>query len=132
MTKGLTPEGFAEPAQKLHYTLRIASAMCLIGHGAFGIITKAVWCNYFAVFGIGHDMAYHLMPVVGCVDILLGLSLLVYPTRIVLSWLVLWAVRRAFWRIHRACRQLWSTARPAAAVRAFSRLVVPDRCPSSA
>ena len=38
--------------QKTHYTLRIAAAMCFIGHGAFGIITKAIWCNYFAIFGI--------------------------------------------------------------------------------
>jgi hypothetical protein len=76
----------------LHYTLRIASAMCFIGHGAFGIITKPIWCNYFAVFGIGHDMAYHLMPVVGSIDILMGLSLLFYPTRMVLSWLVLWGI----------------------------------------
>ena len=38
--------------QKIHYTLRIAAAMCFIGHGAFGIITKPIWCNYFALFGI--------------------------------------------------------------------------------
>ena len=98
MTKDLSTGGLAEPAQKMHYALRIASAMCFIGHGTFGIITKAIWCNYFAVFGIGHDMAYHLMPVVGCIDILLGLSLLVYPTRIVLSWLVLWSVITALLR----------------------------------
>ena len=61
---------------KLHYTLRFASAMCFIGHGAFGIITKPIWANYFAVFGIGHDMAYNLMPVVGVLDILMGISLL--------------------------------------------------------
>ena len=64
--------------------------MCFIGHGAFGLITKAVWCNYFGVFGIGHDMAYRLMPVVGSIDILLGLSLLVYPVRAAFAWLVLW------------------------------------------
>lgn len=37
----------------LHYSLRVASAMRFIGHGAFGIITKKIWLNYFAVFGIG-------------------------------------------------------------------------------
>ena len=50
--------------QKIHYTLRIASAMCFIGHGSFGIITKPIWCNYFAVFGVGHDLSYQLMPLV--------------------------------------------------------------------
>jgi hypothetical protein len=82
----------------LHYTLRIASAMCFLGHGAFGIITKPIWCNYFAVFGIGHDLAYRLMPFVGTVDILLGLSLLFYPTRAVLAWLVGWGTVTALLR----------------------------------
>jgi uncharacterized membrane protein YphA (DoxX/SURF4 family) len=82
--------GMNAPAQNIHYTLRIASAMCFLGHGAFGIITKPIWCNYFAVFGIGHDLAYRLMPFIGSVDILLGLSLLFYPMRAVAAWLVCW------------------------------------------
>jgi hypothetical protein len=86
------------PAQRIHYTLRIASAMCFIGHGAFGIITKPIWCNYFAVFGIGHDLAYRLMPLLGTVDILLGLSLLIYPLRAVAGWLVGWGLITATMR----------------------------------
>jgi hypothetical protein len=77
-------------AQKMHYVLRIATAMCFIGHGAFGIITKPVWCNYFAVFGIGRNMAYQLMPVVGMVDIIMGITMLFYPVRAVAGWLVMW------------------------------------------
>jgi hypothetical protein len=88
----ISRDGLAGPAQRIHYTLRIASAMCFIGHGAFGIITKPTWCNYFAVLGIGHDLAYRLMPLVGTVDILLGLSLLVYPLRVVAGWLVCWGI----------------------------------------
>jgi uncharacterized membrane protein YphA (DoxX/SURF4 family) len=84
--------------QKIFDTLRIASAMCFIGHGAFGIITKPIWCNYFAIFGIGHDMAYKLMPVVGTMDILLGISLLFFPTRTVLAWLVVWSCATALMR----------------------------------
>lgn len=90
--KNFTGDGLAEPAQKMHYILRIAAAMCFIGHGAFGIITKPVWCNYFAVFGIGHDMAYRLMPIVGTADIILGLILLFYPIRVVPAWLVIWGL----------------------------------------
>lgn len=66
--------------------------MCFIGHGAFGVITKPIWCNYFAVFGIGHDTAYQLMPIVGTADILMGISMLVYPTRAVTMWLVIWGI----------------------------------------
>ena len=90
--KNFAGEGSYSPVQNIHFTLRIAAAMCFIGHGAFGIITKPIWCNYFAVFGIGHDLAYRLMPVVGVVDILLGLSLLFYPIRAVAAWLVCWGL----------------------------------------
>jgi hypothetical protein len=81
--------------QKIFYTVQIASVMCFIGHGSFGIITKPIWCNYFAVFGIGYNMAYHLMPVLGSVDILLGLTLLFYPTRAIALWLVIWGLLTA-------------------------------------
>ncbi|HLX93364.1 MAG TPA: hypothetical protein VKR32_16885 [Puia sp.] len=76
--------------KKIYITLRIAIGMCFLGHGAFGIITKAIWCNYFAVFGIDRASAYQLMPWVGTVDIALGLCMLVYPVRFIPVWLVMW------------------------------------------
>jgi hypothetical protein len=84
--------------QKIHYTLRLAIAMCFIGHGAFGIITKPVWCNYFAVFGIGHDLAYRLMPLLGSFDILMGIVMLIYPIRMIPLWLVIWGTVTAMLR----------------------------------
>ena len=84
--------------QKIHYTLRIAAAMCCIGHGSFGIIKKAIWCNYFGVFGIGHDLAWQLMPIVGTIDIMMGIIILVYPTRAALGWLVIWGLITALLR----------------------------------
>jgi hypothetical protein len=84
--------------QKLHYILRIAIAMCFIGHGVFGVITKEIWCNYFAVFGIGKVTAYSLMPWVGAFDILMGVIMLAYPIRAVALWLVVWGTFTAFLR----------------------------------
>jgi len=84
--------------QKLYYTLRFACAMCFIGHGAFGIITKPIWCNYFAVAGIGKTAAYHLMPWVGSFDIFCGILMLIYPLRIVPIWLVIWGTATALMR----------------------------------
>jgi uncharacterized membrane protein YphA (DoxX/SURF4 family) len=72
--------------------------MCFIGHGAFGIITKPIWCNYFAIAGIGHDLAYRLMPMVGAMDILCGLLLLLFPIRAVAAWLVVWGLITASMR----------------------------------
>src|ERR1700759_4872768 len=84
--------------QKIHYTLRVAAAMCFIGHGAFGIITKAIWCNYFALFGIDKVHAYQIMPVLGMVDILMGLILLFKPVRAIAVWLVIWGIITASFR----------------------------------
>lgn len=78
--------------QKIYYSLRIASAMCFIGHGAFGIITKEIWTNYFSVFGIAHDTAYAMMPYVGSLDVLMGLIILFYPIRVIAGWLVVWGL----------------------------------------
>jgi hypothetical protein len=86
------------PGNRLHYCLRIASAMCFIGHGVFGIMTKKIWLNYFAVFGIGPAMGCHVMPWLGTFDILLGASLLIFPTRAVLFWLVVWGAITAMLR----------------------------------
>lgn len=77
-------------ASTYHLIFRIASAMCFIGHGMFGFITKKIWCNYFAVFGIGEQLAYKLMPVVGTMDVVFGLLLLFYPIRLAAVWLVFW------------------------------------------
>src|SRR5580692_9690267 len=84
--------------QKIHYTLRIAAAMCFIGHGAFGIITKAIWCNYFALLGIDKINAYRLMPLLGSVDIILGVILLFKPIRAIAVWLVCWGIMTALCR----------------------------------
>lgn len=84
--------------KKIFHSLRIACAMCFIGHGAFGIITKPVWCNYFAVFGIEQKTAYQLMPVIGVIDILFGLIILFYPVRMVFTWLVVWGAFTALLR----------------------------------
>ena len=84
--------------QKMYYTLRVAIALCFIGHGAFGIITKAVWCNYFGVVGIGEQLAYRLMPPLGVFDILLGIIVLIYPLRLIPLWLVVWGLFTAMLR----------------------------------
>ena len=83
---------------KIHYTLRIASAMCFIGHGSFGIIKKAIWSNYFGVFGIGKDLSFHLMPLLGSIDILMGIIILFYPMRAIIGWLVIWGTITALLR----------------------------------
>jgi hypothetical protein len=76
--------------------LRVACAAEFIGHGAFGIITKAAWVPYFGVVGIPPELAWNLMPVIGSVDITLGLYVgFVRPARAVLLYMACWGLLTA-------------------------------------
>ena len=74
------------------WTLRIAAAMCFVGHGAFGLLRKEEWLPFFALVGIGADAARVLMPLVGALDVAVGLSVLVAPRRAVLLYMAVWAL----------------------------------------
>jgi hypothetical protein len=72
--------------------------MCFVGHGAFGIITKEAWIRYFAVAGIGRATAYAMMPIIGTLDVTMGIILLVAPVPVVAWWMLLWALWTALLR----------------------------------
>jgi hypothetical protein len=82
-------------ATVLHWILRVAVAGCFIGHGAFGIITKAAWLPYFGIFGIPEAWAWKLMPVIGTVDITVGVLTLFQPVRAVVLYMVFWGLQTA-------------------------------------
>ena len=82
-------------AATLHWILRVAVAACFIGHGAFGIITKAAWVPYFAIFGISEAWAWRLMPVVGVVDISVGVLTLIQPVRAAVLYMTFWGFQTA-------------------------------------
>jgi len=80
------------------WILRIGVAGCFIGHGAFGLITKAAWVPYFAVGGIGESLAWRLMPWVGAMDITVGLLAMLWPSRALLLWAAAWTLWTALLR----------------------------------
>src|SRR5476649_173905 len=82
----------------LAWTLRAGAGLCFVGHGAFGVITKEAWVPYFGVVGIGRDSAYQLMPLVGSLDIAVGLAVLIRPRAALLAWMFGWAVWTALLR----------------------------------
>ena len=81
-----------------YWALRLGAAGCFIGHGVFGLITKAAWLPYFAVVGIPEPWAWKLMPLVGAVDVLAGMAVLFAPTRLPLVYMAIWAVWTALLR----------------------------------
>jgi hypothetical protein len=77
-------------AGTIHWLLRIACVCEFVGHGAFGIITKPVWLNYFDVVGIPPSLAYQLMPLIGSIDISLGILVFFTPVRAALLYMAFW------------------------------------------
>jgi hypothetical protein len=63
-----------------------------------GLRLTAAWTSYFAVVGIGPNAAVSLMPWVGAFDVAMGLSVLIYPVRAVIAYMVLWALWTALLR----------------------------------
>jgi len=82
-------------AHTIHWLLRIACAAEFVGHGAFGIVTKPIWTTYFAVVGIPPALAYRLMPVIGTIDISLGILALFAPIRAALLYMAFWGLLTA-------------------------------------
>jgi hypothetical protein len=85
-----------DDAWRLSWMLRLACAAEFVGHGAFGIITKAAWVPYFGVIGIPPPLAWQLMPVIGTVDITVGLIVgFVKPVRVLLLYMAVWGLLTA-------------------------------------
>ena len=83
---------------QLHWTLRITAALCFIGHGTWGLITKSGWLPFFASQGIEPEMAWKLQPLIGAFDILMAILLLKGANRAILIWMFLWALWTAILR----------------------------------
>ncbi|MGH7713009.1 MAG: hypothetical protein ACREOG_17085, partial [Gemmatimonadaceae bacterium] len=86
------------PAELPYWILRIGAALCFIGHGAFGFITKAAWVPYFGVVGIPEVWAWRLMPLIGAVDVTVGMMVLFAPRRWALGYMTVWALWTALLR----------------------------------
>ena len=80
------------------WLLRMGVAWEFIGHGAFGIITKEGWVPYFAVWGIPESVAWKLMPIVGTMDIILGLMAFFAPRKDIIFFTAAWGLMTAFLR----------------------------------
>jgi hypothetical protein len=82
----------------LHWIFRISVFMTWVGHGAFGIITKKAWLAYYGVLGVPESLAWRTMPIVGTMDIMLGIFTLLSPCRAVLLYGVVWCFFTALLR----------------------------------
>lgn len=88
----------SDDAFVLSWILRTGVALCFIGHGSYGILTKAAWLPYFAVAGIGESLGWKLMPWIGAMDIAIGFLAFIWPSRALFAWAAFWAAWTAMLR----------------------------------
>jgi hypothetical protein len=104
MTQETVPTTLFDPAARgmpewsLHWLFRLALCAEFVGHGAFGVLAKQAWVPYFTLVGFPEAWAWHLMPVVGSVDITLGFLALIAPTRAGLLYMGCWGLFTALLR----------------------------------
>jgi hypothetical protein len=95
-------------ARAVAWILRVGVCACFVGHGVFGLLAKPAWLAYFAALGIDPETALQLMPLVGALDIAVGIAALVRPIPPVLAWAALWGMWTALLR-PLAGESVWET-----------------------
>jgi len=69
--------------------------MEFVGHGSAGLSLKEGWVKYFAVYGFDRQTTLVLMPIVGAIDVSLGILSFVSPRRWALAWCAFWGLMTA-------------------------------------
>ena len=81
--------------------LQLGIAGEFIGHGAFALGLaglKTGWLPYFTAVGISETVALTLLPLIGIMDIAIGLIVLFRPLKIILAWAAIWGFATALIR----------------------------------
>ena len=76
----------------LHWALRVGVFLCFLGHGSFAIMAKPEWAEFFGVVGIPKDLALHVLPWIGLLDITIATMALASPRPIVFLWAAIWCL----------------------------------------
>jgi hypothetical protein len=63
-----------------------------LGHGLLALRVNPSWLVFFETVGLSVETGMTLMPLVGLLDVALALTVLVYPMRVVLMWMTVWAL----------------------------------------
>lgn len=78
--------------EKLFFFLRFGVLGCFVGHGAWGIIGKDGWLTFFNVFCFPESLSKTFMPMIGVMDVAIGIWLFYRPNRAVLIWAAIWTI----------------------------------------
>lgn len=82
----------------LQLILRIGIFGTFFGHGIFALAVKPEWIPFLTTVGFSVQSASSVMVLIGALDIIVAITILVLPLRIILIWAVLWAFSAALIR----------------------------------
>lgn len=82
----------------LQLVLRIGIFGTFLGHGVFALTVKPEWIPYLTTVGFSVQSASSVMVLIGALDILVAITVLVLPLRIILIWAAIWAFSAALIR----------------------------------
>jgi len=80
------------------WVLKIGVFGIFLGHGIYAIQVKMAWIPFLETIGFSNELAIQIMPYIGYLDILIAISVLIKPLRIVLLWAIFWAFLTAIMR----------------------------------
>lgn len=80
-------------------TLKIGVSSTFISHGIYAIHIKSSWIPLITSLGFNRVFACQIMPVIGFVDILVGLIILFKPNNYILIWAFIWCLLTAMSRV---------------------------------
>jgi len=80
------------------WVLKIGVFGIFLGHGLYAIQVNQAWIPFLVKVGFSNDYAVQIMPYIGCLDIIVAVSVLIKPLRIILIWAIFWAFLTALMR----------------------------------
>ncbi|MCL9804896.1 hypothetical protein NAT51_05155 [Flavobacterium amniphilum] len=83
---------------KLEILAKIGVFGTFLGHGIVAIGVNPKWIPLLTCYGFSEEQAVAIMPLIGIADIIVALTILLYPIRAVVVWAVLWALMAALSR----------------------------------
>ncbi|MDX2063025.1 MAG: hypothetical protein SFY70_08195 [Bacteroidia bacterium] len=92
------PSLYRAPRSWHEAVLRLAVLGTFVGHGTLCFTLRADWAGFLTYWGVSLEAAQRLMPVIGALDWLIGLSALVRPVPVLLLYGAGWAFLAALMR----------------------------------
>tara|TARA_R110000868_G_scaffold312799_2_gene573755 strand:+ start:88 stop:468 length:381 start_codon:yes stop_codon:yes gene_type:complete len=77
---------------------RIGIFLTFFGHGCVAFSKNKAWVPYLEVIGFSKIQATSVLPLIGIIDIIVALTILIKPFRLVVLWAAIWAFSTALIR----------------------------------